>query len=75
MTTTKRNYAYDTKYESSPRQVKRREGRNAARRKLEAEGKVRKGDGKDVDHRNHNTLDNSLHNIHAMSASANRAKH
>ena len=71
----KRNYAYDTAYESNPRQVKRREERNAARAKMERLGHASKGDGRDVDHRNHNTSDNSLSNIHMMSASANRAKH
>ena len=41
------------KYNSSPEQKKRRAQRNAARRLMEKEGKVRKGDGKDVDHKNH----------------------
>jgi hypothetical protein len=43
--------AYDTKYESSPQQVKNREERNLARAHAEKEGKVRKGDGLDVDHK------------------------
>jgi len=66
---------YETHYENSPEQVKRREGRNRARAKMMRLGLARKGDGRDVDHRNHNTSDNGLHNIHMMSASANRAKH
>jgi Zn-finger nucleic acid-binding protein len=37
-------------YHSKPEQMKRRAERNAARRKMEAAGKVYKGDGKDVDH-------------------------
>jgi hypothetical protein len=45
-----RPYKKEAKYEDSPQQVKNREERNAARRKLMREGKVHKGDGKDVDH-------------------------
>ena len=43
--------AYDKAYESSPEQVKKREMRNAARAKLMKSGAVKKGDGKDVDHK------------------------
>ncbi|MEM5400789.1 HNH endonuclease signature motif containing protein [Paraburkholderia unamae] len=42
---------YDTKYESSPEQIKNREERNKARYDAERDGKVKKGDGKDVDHK------------------------
>lgn len=62
------------KYNSSPEQKKRRAGRNAARRKMEAAGKVHKGDGKDVDHQNFNTKDNSSKNLKVMSVAKNRAK-
>jgi len=48
---TGRDYSYDTAYESSPEQVKKRELRNAARRQLEKKGVVHKGDGHDVDHK------------------------
>ena len=46
-----RNYKreYDT-YHDSDDQKKKRAERNAARRKLMREGKVKKGDGKDVAH-------------------------
>lgn len=60
-------------YNSSPEQKKRRAERNASRRKMEQAGKVRKGDGKDVDHRNHNTADKSSKNLSVMSKSKNRA--
>lgn len=40
---------YET-YQGKPEQIKKRDERNAARRKLEKAGKVHKGDGKDVDH-------------------------
>lgn len=49
--TGKRDYSYDTKYESTPKQVKARSERTQARRIEEKDGKVSKGDGMDVDHR------------------------
>lgn len=45
-----RNYAKETAYENSPAQVKRREARNQARRKAIRAGKVKKGDGMELDH-------------------------
>lgn len=60
-------------YNSQPEQKKRRAERNASRAKMEKAGKVRKGDGKDVDHRNHNTGDHSAKNLSVMSKSKNRA--
>ncbi len=49
----KRDYRkeYD-EYHASPEQKKRRAARNAARASAEKVGKVRKGDGKEVDHIN-----------------------
>lgn len=61
-------------YNSSPEQKKRRAQRNAARRKMEKAGKVHKGDGKDVDHKNMSTSDNSMSNLRVQSASKNRAR-
>ena len=43
----KREYAL---YQGKPEQIKKRAMRNAARAKLMKEGKVHKGDGKDVAH-------------------------
>ena len=45
-----RNYKKEALYEASPEQVKHRVERNKARRKALREGKVHKGDGKDVAH-------------------------
>lgn len=45
-----RKYGQATAYENTPEQVKHREERNRARYKLLKEGKVKKGDGKDVAH-------------------------
>jgi putative SOS response-associated peptidase YedK len=46
-----RKYENATKYQASPEQKKNRAARNAARAKLMKEGKVSKGDGKDVSHK------------------------
>ena len=65
------------KYNSSEEQKTRRAQRNAARRDMEAKGKVSKGDGKDVDHKAHKArgkLNNSPSNLRVMDRSANRAK-
>lgn len=61
-------------YNSSPEQKKRRAERNAARRKMEKAGRVRKGDGKDVDHKNMSTSDNSMSNLRVQSKHKNRAR-
>lgn len=45
-----RNYAKETAWEDSPRQVKRRENRNKVRRKAMKAGKVHKHDGLELDH-------------------------
>lgn len=62
------------KYNSSPEQKKRRAERNASRAKMVKAGKAKKGDGKDVDHKNHKTSDKSSGNLRMMSKSKNRAK-
>ena len=62
------------KYNSSEEQKKNRASRNAARRAAEKAGKVRKGDGKDVDHKNMNPKDNRKSNLQVMDKSKNRAK-
>ena len=61
------------KYNSSPEQKKRRAQRNAARAKMEKAGKVRKGDGKDVDHVNHRTSDMSSKNLKVVPKGKNRS--
>lgn len=45
-----RNYPKETAYEDRPEQVRRREARNSARRKALKQGRVRKGDDKELDH-------------------------
>lgn len=63
---------YDN-YHSSDKAKKKRAENNAARRKMEKAGKVRKGDGKDVAHKNNNTGDNRMSNLKAESPSKNRS--
>lgn len=69
----KKRSVQQREYNSTPEQKKRRAARNAARRKLMKEGRVQKGDGKDVEHKNKNARDNSKGNITVRSRSANRA--
>ena len=46
-----RNYKLEYKnYQGRPEQIRNRSLRNQARRELMQEGRVQKGDGKDVDH-------------------------
>ena len=48
----KRNYRDEYQnYQGRPEQIENRAKRNAARATMEKKGVVRKGDGKDVDHR------------------------
>lgn len=44
------NYPVETKWESSPKQKKRRAERGRARYKAQKKGLVHKGDGKELDH-------------------------
>jgi len=62
-------------YKARPEQVKKRVMRNKARRVLEKEGKVRKGDGKHVDHKRplRSGGSNSRSNLRVQSASKNSA--
>lgn len=70
----KRNYGREYKnYHKKPKQKKRRAQRNTARRIMSKAGKVRKGDGRDVDHRNRNTADNSRKNLRVTTKRKNRS--
>ena len=61
-------------YQGTREQLRKRSSRNKARRHMEKDGLVHKGDGKDVDHKDGNPLNNSRSNLHTMSASKNRSK-
>jgi hypothetical protein len=69
-----RNYRseYDN-YQSRPEQKKNRASRNAARAAMVKAGKAKKGDGKDVAHRNGDPRDNRSSNLVAHSKSKNRS--
>lgn len=72
--TSDKKAAYDKEYNARPDQKKKRAMRNAARREMMEEGKVKKGDGKDVDHKQ--MLDsggtNEKSNLRVVSKEENR---
>lgn len=63
-------------YHSKPDQKKNRAQRNAARSKMEKVGAVKKGDGKDVDHKTpiKSGGGNSRGNLRATSVAFNRGR-
>lgn len=69
-----RNYKSEYQnYHSKPNQKKDRASRNAARNTLIKSGRVKKGDGKDVDHKNGNPRQNFKSNLRVTSKTANRS--
>lgn len=62
------------KFQSSTASKRDRASRNKVRRAAERSGRVRKGDGKDIDHRNGNPRDNRSGNLRVVSRSYNRGK-
>jgi len=69
-----RNYAKEyANYHSSEKQKKDRAHRNNANRKLKREGRIAKGDGKDVDHKDGNPRNNSPSNLTVKSKNTNRS--
>ena len=65
------------KYHASDLAKKRRAARNAARRAAMKKGLVRKGDGKEIDHKNPNTgghLSNSGSNVRVVDRKTNRSR-
>lgn len=68
-----RKYAKANSWEDSPQQVKNREQRNNARRKLAKEGRVHKGDGNDVDHKVGLTGGNKGSNLRVQTKHDNRS--
>lgn len=53
---------------------KDRAARNKARRQAIREGRVSKGDGREIDHINHNPRDNRPSNLRVVSKKVNRTK-
>jgi len=69
-----RNYAKEyANYHSSDKQKKDRAHRNNANRQLKREGRIAKGDGKDVDHKDGNPRNNSPSNLTVKSKNTNRS--
>lgn len=72
---TLRDYAREyRRFQSSRKAKKDRAARNKARRLAEREGRVHKGDGKEVDHKDSNPQHNTKSNLRVISRRANRAK-
>lgn len=70
-----RNYKQEAEWASSPEQIARRVARNRARRKAIREGRVRKGDDKELDHVGYHRT-GSLDNVptRVVSRSTNRKR-
>jgi len=70
----KRNYRneYDN-YQSSSKQKKNRAARNASRAAMQKKGKVSKGDGKDVHHKDGNPKNLKSSNLRVSSRAKNRS--
>ena len=67
-------HEYD-KFHSSEKSKKDRASRNKANRLAKSDGRIAKGDGHDVDHKNGNPRDNRKSNTRVVSKSTNRARH
>jgi hypothetical protein len=61
-------------YHAKESQKKRRAARNKARRHLERSGRVSRGDGKEVDHKDFNPKNNSPSNLRVVDKKTNREK-
>ena len=70
----KRDYSQEYEnYQGSKEQKKKRASRGRARYSLMKKGKVRLGDGMDVDHKDTNANNNSSSNLRVQSKSENRS--
>lgn len=68
---------YKKEYEAThgkPKNIKDRASRVMARRKLEKEGRVSRGDGKEVDHKNFQPRDNRPSNLRVVAKKTNRSR-
>jgi len=67
----KKEYA---RYQGKPDQKTNRAARGRSRYKLEQSGRVKKGDGKDVHHRDGNPRNTKTTNLRVLSKATNRSK-
>lgn len=63
-----------SRFQSSKKAKRDRAARNTARRRAEREGKVHRGDGKEIDHVDSNPRHNGSSNLRVVSRRTNRAK-
>ena len=71
----KRNYKREyALYHGKQKQIDRRSSRNKSRRDLVKAGLVKKGDGKDVHHKDNNPHNRARSNLQALRKSINRSK-
>jgi len=70
-----RNYSMsgEGKYDKSPKRMADNRARKKARSLLERAGKAKRGDGKDVDHKDGNPRNNSPKNLRSVGRAANRS--
>lgn len=66
-------HEYD-KFQSSAKAKAERASRNSARRAALKSGRVSKGDGRDIDHKDSNPRHNSASNLRVVSQATNRGK-
>ena len=71
----RRNYKKEyAKFQSATKSKKDRASRNKVRRRAISSGRVKKGDGTAIDHKDGNPRNNSKKNLRVISRSANARK-
>ena len=69
-----RDYTYDTKYQASAKQRKRRSDRTAKRAKMIRDGAIKKNDPRDLDHKDKNPANKAKSNLRLISKKKNRSE-
>ena len=63
-----------SRFQSSKKAKRERAARNRNRREAEREGRVHKGDGKEIDHKDSSASHNSKSNLRVVSRTFNRSR-
>ena len=71
--TSDRDYKRERELQSTPVELANNASRKKARRALEKNGTVHKGDGRDVDHNDGNPMNNSMRNLSVKNKTNNRS--